>query len=106
MKYGKCYQYLQESFLEKCWLKSYFKKSMLSGAKFFIVKRSIAGKILGGCLQIWPKINQKMEKMGVGVENSGGKNPKYGKNLVVGEKSGGFWKMIIPSWNFFPTPPW
>ena len=46
-----------------------------------------------------------MEKMGVGVKNSGGKNPKYGKNLVVGEKSGGFGKMIIPSWNFFPTPP-
>ena len=48
-----------------------------------------------------------MEKMGVGVKNSGGKNPKYGKNLVVGEKSGGFGKMIIPSWNFFrpPSPP-
>ena len=28
--------------------------------------------------------------MGVGVKNSRGKNPKYGKNLVVGAKSGGF----------------
>ena len=46
-----------------------------------------------------------MEKMGVGVKNSRGKNPKYGKNLVVGAKSGGFGKMSIPSWNFFPTPP-
>ena len=43
--------------------------------------------------------------MGVGVKNSRGKNPKYGKNLVVGAKSGGFGKMSIPSWNFFPTTP-
>ena len=46
-----------------------------------------------------------MEKMGVGVKNSGGKNPKYGKNLVVGAKSAGLGKRTIPSWNFFPTPP-
>ena len=46
-----------------------------------------------------------MEKMGVGVKNSGGKNPKYGKNLVVGVILGQFRKIYHTFLGYFPDSP-
>ena len=46
-----------------------------------------------------------MEKIWVGVKNLGGKNPKYGKNLVVGVILGQFWKIYHTFLGFFPYPP-
>ena len=48
---------------------------------------------------------QKSEKIRVGVQNLGGKNPKYGKNPVVGVILGCFGKIDRTFLGFFPYPP-
>ena len=48
---------------------------------------------------------RKSEKIWVGVKNFGGKNPKYGKNLVVGVILDQFGKMYHTLPGFFPDPP-
>ena len=46
-----------------------------------------------------------MEKIWVGVKDLGEKNPKYGKNLVVGVILGQFGKIYHTFPGFFPDPP-
>ena len=65
----------------------------------------ITGKKLGGVLKFRMKMGKKMEKIWVGVQILSGKNPKYGKNLVVGVILGQFGKIYHTFPGYFPDPP-
>ena len=60
---------------------------------------------LGGCRKSCHEKNQQIEKMCVGVENSGGKDPKRRKDLIVRVISGQSGKIDHTFLRPFPDPP-